>query len=63
MGLVGEQVDDRDVEAATLEGEGHAGEHVVVEDAGAQHAVVAGQGAGDVLGGLPRIEADLGPWI
>ena len=50
MGLVGEEVDDGDVEAAALEGEGHAHERVVIEDPGAHDAVVATQGAGDVFG-------------
>jgi hypothetical protein len=61
VGLIGEQVDHRDVEAAALEGDGHAEQDVVIEDAGADDAVIAPERAGDVLGGLPRIEADLRP--
>ncbi len=59
--LVGEEVDHRHVEAAVLEGEGHAHQHLVIEDAGAEDAVIATERAGDVLGGLAGVEADLGP--
>ena len=61
MRRIGQQVDHRDVEAAALEGERHAHQHVVVEHAGTQDAVVAAERAGDVLGGLAPVEAHVGP--
>ncbi len=57
MGPVGQEVDDRHVDAPGVEGVPHAHEGAVVHDPGTQHPVEAGQGAGHVLGRLAHVDA------
>ena len=56
VGLVAQHVDHR-----YRADSGHAFHHGVVEHPGADGRVVTGQGAGNVLGGLPLIDAHLSP--
>ena len=61
VGPVGQEVDHGDAPGPLRRRGGHAASSVcVVEDPGADHGVVAGQGAGHVLGRLPGVDADLG---